>query len=147
MPFNESHRVHFQSKADVFAFIAQHEEAMPVRVLCRLHQVSPSGYYAWRRRPASPRAIEDAHVLEKIRAVHRDGRQAYGSPRVHAALRRQGEIIGRRRVERLMREETCALARRGCTDGDQDWPDSSPAWRAGRTESRPAAPTRSGWLT
>lgn len=66
--------------------------------------VSPAGYYAWVARPPSLRAVADASLVDKIRAAHAESRQTYGSPRIHAVLRQQGESVSRRRVERLMRE-------------------------------------------
>lgn len=72
--------------------------------MCELHGVSCSGYYAWRNRGPSKRSVEDRRWLEKIEKVHAASRQTYGSPRVHESLRQAGEAIGKRRVERLMRE-------------------------------------------
>jgi transposase InsO family protein len=100
----KSHRVRFGAKGEVFEFIEAHCEAFPVRVMCGLYRVSASGNYAWRLRPVSERAVEDDRLVERIRVAHTNSRETYGSPRVHEALQRQGERIGRRRVERLMRE-------------------------------------------
>jgi putative transposase len=76
-----------------------------VSALCRALRVSTSGYYAWRGRGASHRAREDAVLGVHIRAIHKQSRRTYGSPRVHAQLGREGWRVGRKRVARIMREE------------------------------------------
>ncbi len=86
-----------------FRFIRAEKANHPVSLLCRLLGVSRSGFHAWERRPPSARAVEDARLVPLIRDSHRRGRGTYGSPRVHADLRREGVRVGRKRVERLMR--------------------------------------------
>ena len=79
--------------------------------MCALYDVSTSGFYAWRNRPRSRRSIEDEVLLTEVREAHASGRQTYGSPRVHEVLRQRGRRVGRRRIERLMRENGI----RGCS--------------------------------
>jgi transposase InsO family protein len=73
--------------------------------MCQVLEVSASGYYAWRRRKPSLRAEANAALVEQIRDIHKTSRRTYGSPRVHAALRRWGHACSRNRVARLMRRE------------------------------------------
>lgn len=73
--------------------------------MCQVLGVSPSGYYAWRRRVLSQRARRDAELLEQIKAVHAKSRGIYGAPRIHAELRRKhGVRCARKRVARLMQQ-------------------------------------------
>lgn len=71
---------------------------IPVRTLCRVLQVSPSGYYAWRARPESKRGRANEALLVDIRAIHAQSKQRYGSRKVHAQLRRQKRRVKPRRV-------------------------------------------------
>jgi transposase InsO family protein len=87
-----------------FAFIFTQRAKFPVGRLSRVMGVSPSGYYAWLRRPSSQREQDNQALLEKIRQVHAHSRKTYGSPRIHAALRQQGVVCGKNRVARLMRQ-------------------------------------------
>jgi putative transposase len=75
-----------------------------VDVFCAVLGVSPSGYYAWKRRDPSPRSRQDAQLAVDIAAAHNKSGKRYGSPRVHRALRKRGVRVGKKRVERLMRE-------------------------------------------
>jgi hypothetical protein len=84
-------------------------EHYPVSELCVAFGVSRSGYYAWRSRPPSARAQADARLIPQLCAAHDASRRTYGSPRLVIVLRRQGQTISRRRVQRLMR----AAGRRG----------------------------------
>jgi transposase InsO family protein len=79
-------------------------------MMCRVLKVSRSGYYAWRRRQPSRREREDRELVERIQTIHQESRETYGSPRIHAQLRREGATAGRHRIARLMRWEGL----RGC---------------------------------
>ena len=84
----------------------------PVGMMCRLLQVSRSGFYAWRDRPMCARRREDLALTGKIAAIHRFSRETYGSPMIHAELADDHDIrVGRKRVARLMR----AAGLRGAT--------------------------------
>jgi transposase InsO family protein len=86
-----------------FAFIEQHASIWPVRLMCRVLEVSPSGYYDWRSRPESDRSASNRRLLDHVRRIHTEHHRRYGSPRMHAALRAEGRTASRGRVERLMR--------------------------------------------
>lgn len=86
-----------------YAFIREHAEAYPVRVLCRVLEVSPSGYYGWQRRPVSRREERNRALLQRVVQIHRASYETYGYLRVHAELQAEGETCGKHRVARLMR--------------------------------------------
>ena len=78
----------------------------PIRKLCQVLEVSPSGYYDWchRQTHPGPRALEDARLGAQLVQLHQASRQTYGSPRLQVALARAGHAHGRRRIARLMRQ-------------------------------------------
>jgi putative transposase len=89
----------------VFGFIAARKAEHSVKTMCRVLEVSRSGFHAWQRRKPSARQREDERLLARIREIHALNRRVYGSPRIHAELVvADGERIGRKRVERLMRQ-------------------------------------------
>ena len=75
----------------------------PVRSVCRVLEVTRSGYYQWRGKVAGPRAQANQQLLEQIRQVFDKNRQTYGSPRVTRQLRHQQIPCSENRVARLMR--------------------------------------------
>jgi transposase InsO family protein len=88
-----------------FAFIAEHLNDQPLEVVCKVLEVSRSGYYAWRDRPASSHSRRRAELATKIRAVHAANRMVYGSPRIFKALVAQGEQVSENTVAKVMRLE------------------------------------------
>jgi putative transposase len=89
----------------VFGFIAARKTEHSVKTMCRVLEVSRSGFHAWARRKPSARALEDERLTARIREIHALNRKVYGAPRIHAELRiADGIRVGRKRVERLMRQ-------------------------------------------
>src|SRR5258708_22955285 len=88
-----------------YQFIAHYQHEYPITTMCRVLDVSVSGYSAWRKRAPSENSREDAHHVEKVKTAFQANRRVYGSPRVHAELRAQGIHCARKRVARLMREQ------------------------------------------
>jgi transposase InsO family protein len=87
----------------IFSSVKKHCDTWAVSLQCKVLGVSTSGYYAWLKRQPSKRAVANQNLLSDIRRIHWDSHKRYGSPRVHAALRAEGQLVSRRRVEKLMR--------------------------------------------
>lgn len=79
---------------------------------CELLDVSPSGFYDWRKRPPSNRTIKNGEIKIKILDIFSDSKKTYGSPRIKAALERSGDFVGKDRVARLMKEEGLMVRRK-----------------------------------
>lgn len=88
-----------------FAFIDAEKTRFPVRALCRVLEVSESGYHAWRKRPESKRSSDDRRLAAHIRAEFARSDETYGSPRIKQELDANGNGAGRHRVARIMRAE------------------------------------------
>jgi putative transposase len=71
--------------------------------MCRVLEVSRSGYYAWRARPESARSLADRGLTRRIRELYYESDEIYGSPRIHRLLAAEGTRVSRKRVARLMR--------------------------------------------
>ena len=94
------------------AFIDEYRARFGVELICRTLGVSASAYYHRASGKRSQRRLEDERLLERIRELHAANYYAYGSRRMWKALLREGEQIGRGRVERLMRTHGVQGAKR-----------------------------------
>jgi transposase InsO family protein len=87
-----------------FEFIEDHRNEFPVTRMCQVLDVSPSGYYAWRTRPVSARGMANQALVGKIKVVHAESHQTYGSPRIYQEIKDDGVACSENRVARLMRQ-------------------------------------------
>jgi putative transposase len=109
--------------------VSENRARYPIAVMCRVLDVSASGYYAWVKRPPSMRAVTDAALTAKIHAAHAASKGTYGAPRLQIDLAEAGVRVGRKRVARLMRNAgLVGVSRRKSTittvrDGARQAPD------------------------
>jgi len=110
-----------------YAVITRHRGEFEVRLMCRVLEVSPSGYYASRKRPSSWHALIDEVLMARVRIIHEASNETYGAPRVHRELQAEGLPASPKRVARLMREEGLVARPRkrprvSTTDSNHDHP-------------------------
>ena len=142
-----------------YQFIQGHRDEWPTRLMCQVLGVSPGGFYAWRRRPASPAQQRREALVAEIKAIHHQVKARYGSPRIHAELVARGRPCGVNTVARLMSCQGIAAKTkrkfRCTTDSNHALPvaeivvdrqfepgEANQTWTADIT----SIPTREGWL-
>jgi transposase InsO family protein len=86
-----------------FQFIENHRDEFPVKLMCKVLEVSTSGYYAWRGRPPSEREMANRELTAKIKEEFEKSGETYGSPRIYQVMRKLGLMCSKNRVARLMR--------------------------------------------
>lgn len=127
--------------------------------MCRVLEVSTSGYYDWRGRAESRRQKEDRRLVVEIKAIHKESRQTYGSPRIHDELKDRGRRCGKKRVARLMQLHGLRAKQtrrfKATTDSKHTLPVAENVLARQFTVSAPDVawsadityiPTRQGWL-
>ena len=142
-----------------FRLIDTAKKAFPVQRLCKVLGVSPSGYFAWKDRPASRRQRDDMVLLAHVRSAFALSNGTYGSPRMTRELQDDGHLVGRRRTARLMRENGLRARQKRrfkrTTDSHHAWPVApniiDQDFTAERPDKKWAADisyiwTREGWL-
>ncbi len=130
-----------------------------VQAMCRVLQVSRSGYYEWLKRPPSCHSIDDDELRPKIKAAFKKGRKNYGTRRIKRELKKQEIAVSRRRIGRLMREEDLRVKTKrkfkATTDSKHDKPIAPNLLDREFTVNTPDTvyvgdityiPTREGWL-
>ncbi len=85
-----------------YRFMHSHRHEFSVQRMCRVFELSISGFYAWLKRGQSRRKREDALLLQAVRRIYQASRGTYGSPRIHRALKEEGWRVGEKRVALLM---------------------------------------------
>jgi putative transposase len=110
-----------------YAVITRHRDEFKVRLMCRVLEVSPSGYYASLKRRSSWHALIDEILMARVRIIHEESNGTYGAPRVHRELQAEGLPASPKRVARLMREEGLVARPRkrprvSTTDSNHDHP-------------------------
>ncbi len=88
-----------------YAVITRHRREFEVRLMCRVLEVSPAGYYAWLKRPPSWHALIDEVLMAHVRIAHHESGETYGAPRVQRELWAEGLPVSTKRVARLMRSD------------------------------------------
>jgi len=87
-----------------YHFIEDHRSVWPIAVQCEVLQVARSGYYAWRKRPPSPRTQRRGELTDRIYAIHAEKHHdVYGAPRIHKELVAQGHVCNRKTVAQCMK--------------------------------------------
>jgi putative transposase len=110
-----------------YAVITRHRSEFQVRLMCRVLEVSPAGYYASLKRPPSWHALIDEVLMAHVRIIHAESGETYGAPRVHRELQAEGLPASPKRVARLMREDGLVARprkrhRAATTDSNHDHP-------------------------
>ena len=105
-----------------YVCIARHRGEFQVRLMCRVLEVSESGFYESVRRRPSIRSTTDQRLALHVRALHKKSSRRYGAPRIHKDLKDAGICCGRKRVARIMRAAglRAKRARRFCVTTKSD---------------------------
>src|SRR5690606_29674653 len=100
----KSNRHFFQERSMKYTFIKNHEFLFPIEKMCKVLQVSTSGYYKWKSKPISNRILTKNEIKQKITSIYFASKQRYGSPRITIELNALGYKISRITVAKYMKE-------------------------------------------